>query len=108
MGKAPAGWSPTTRTCEPSPPIGSFSRAALIGADYPRITPASIAQPEAINLMDPPVLNRLRHLVAAAFTTARVEKLRPFTRQRAEHLADIIAERGQRPTSWKVWPTACR
>ena len=40
-----------------------FSRAALIGTDYPRITPAPIAQPEAINLMDPPTLNRLRHVV---------------------------------------------
>ena len=72
-----------------------LSRAALIGTDYPRITPAPIAQPEAINLMDPPVVNRLRHLVAAAFTTARVEQLRPFTRRRAEHLLDTMAERGE-------------
>jgi cytochrome P450 len=72
-----------------------FSRAALIGTDYPRITPAPIAQPEAINLMDPPTLNRLRHVVAAAFTTARVEQLRPFTRQQADHLCDMMAERGR-------------
>jgi len=71
-----------------------FSRAALVGTDYPRITPAPIAQPEAINLMDPPMLNRLRHLVATAFTTARVEQLRPFTRQQADHLCDIMAEHG--------------
>lgn len=72
-----------------------FSRAALVGTDYPRITPAPIAQPEAINLMDPPVLNRLRHIVAAAFTTARVEQLRPFARKHAEQLIDVMAERGQ-------------
>ncbi|MCE5289453.1 MAG: cytochrome P450 [Nocardiaceae bacterium] len=72
-----------------------FSRAALIGTDYPRITPVAIAQPEAINLMDPPVLNRLRHVVATAFTTACVEKLRPFTRKRADQLLDDIAASGQ-------------
>ena len=72
-----------------------FSRAALIGTDYPRITPAPIAPPEAINLMDPPTLNRLRHVVAAAFTTTRVEQLRPFTRQQADHLCDLMAERGR-------------
>jgi cytochrome P450 len=72
-----------------------FSRAALIGTDYPRITPVPIAQREAINLMDPPVLNRLRHAVATAFTTARVEMLRPFTRQRADQLLNDLAEVGQ-------------
>ena len=29
-----------------------------------------------------------------AFTTARVERLRPFTRQQADHLCDIMAEHG--------------
>ncbi|WP_461120782.1 hypothetical protein [Saccharothrix stipae] len=65
-----------------------FSRAALIGRDFPRITPAPTAQREAINLMDPPALNRVRRLVAKAFTTPQVEALRPWARRTADTLLD--------------------
>jgi cytochrome P450 len=71
-----------------------FSRAALTGQDYPRITPTPIAQAGAINLMDPPALNRLRHLVAAAFTTHQVEQLRPWTRRLVGTLLAAMAEHG--------------
>ncbi|GAA2639017.1 cytochrome P450 [Streptomyces axinellae] len=71
-----------------------FSRAALIGQDFPRITPAPIAQSEAINLMDPPALNRVRKLVVKAFTTPQVEALRPWTQRRVDTLLDKMAERG--------------
>ncbi|GAB3430688.1 cytochrome P450 [Actinophytocola sediminis] len=71
-----------------------FSRAALIGRDFPRITPAPIAQSEAINLMDPPALNRVRRLVIKAFTTPQVEALRPWTERTVDRLLDEMVEHG--------------
>ncbi|MFE3598739.1 cytochrome P450 [Streptomyces sp. NPDC059096] len=71
-----------------------FSRAALIGRDFPRITPAPIAQSEAINLMDPPTLNRVRRLIIKAFTTRQVEELRPWTQRSVDGLLDAMEERG--------------
>ncbi len=71
-----------------------FSRAALTGRDFPRITPAPIAQSEAINLMDPPTLNRVRSLILKAFTTRQVEELRPCTQQATDELLTRMAEHG--------------
>lgn len=71
-----------------------FSRAAGIGRDLPRMTPAPIAQAEAINLMDPPEHNRLRRLVAAGFTNRQVERLRPSTQRTVNGLLDDMAESG--------------
>ncbi|MET9556251.1 cytochrome P450 [Streptomyces sp. NPDC006645] len=71
-----------------------FSRAALIGKDFPRITPAPIAQSESINLMDPPALNRVRRLINKAFTTPQVEALRPWTQRTADGLLDTMARSG--------------
>ncbi|MDA3649400.1 cytochrome P450 [Saccharopolyspora indica] len=63
-----------------------FGRAALVGADVPRVTPRVIAQ-TSILTMDPPDHTRLRRLVAPAFTPRRIEALRP----RAERLAaDLV------------------
>lgn len=71
-----------------------FSRAALIGQDFPRITPAPIAQSESINLMDPPALNRVRKLINKAFTTPQVEALRPWTQRTVDALLDTMAKSG--------------
>ncbi|MFD3520034.1 cytochrome P450 [Streptomyces sp. NPDC058653] len=71
-----------------------FSRAALIGQDFPRITPAPIAQSESINLMDPPALNRVRRLITKAFTTPQVEALRPWTQRTVDALLDTMAKGG--------------
>lgn len=71
-----------------------FSRAALVGRDFPRITPAPIAQSESINLMDPPALNRVRRLINKAFTTPQVEALRPWTQRAVDSLLDTMAESG--------------
>ncbi|MEV4442293.1 cytochrome P450 [Streptomyces sp. NPDC049577] len=71
-----------------------FSRAALIGRDFPRITPMPIAQSEAINLMDPPALNRLRRLVVKAFSNAQVDELRPHTQRTVDELLDNMVEDG--------------
>ncbi|MGC0416938.1 cytochrome P450 [Embleya sp. AB8] len=71
-----------------------FSRAALIDTDFPRITPAPIAQSESINLMDPPTLNRVRGLIVKAFSNAQVERLRPGTQRVVDELLAGIAEHG--------------
>lgn len=69
-----------------------FSRAALVGKDFPRITPAPIAQSEAINLMDPPVLNRIRRLAAHAFGPRQLERLSPWVQAMVdESLAAMTA-----------------
>ncbi|MGW7449103.1 cytochrome P450 [Kitasatospora sp. NPDC054795] len=71
-----------------------FSRAAGIGRDLPRMTPAPIAQAEAINLMDPPAHNRLRRLVAQGFTNRQVERMRPATQRTVDGYFDEMAEHG--------------
>ncbi len=54
-----------------------FSRAAVVGADVPRMRPEIDHQRESILNMDAPEHTRLRKLVARAFTVRRVEELRP-------------------------------
>ncbi|MER6366653.1 cytochrome P450 [Kitasatospora sp. NPDC001527] len=71
-----------------------FSRAAGIGRDLPRMTPAPIAQVESINLMDPPAHNRLRRLVAQGFTNRQVERLRPHTQSVVDGFLDEMTEHG--------------
>ncbi|MCC3771405.1 cytochrome P450 [Streptomyces sp. UNOC14_S4] len=71
-----------------------FSRAALIGMDFPRITPAPIVQSEAINVMDPPDLNRVRKIIVKAFTTKQVEEQRPLTQATVNELLDGMEEHG--------------
>lgn len=71
-----------------------FSRAAGIGRDLPRMTPAPIAQVESINLMDPPAHNRLRRLVAKGFTNRQVEQLRPKTQRTVDGFLDGMEEHG--------------
>ncbi|WP_031074133.1 cytochrome P450 [Streptomyces sp. NRRL WC-3742] len=71
-----------------------FSRAAGIGRDLPRMTPAAIAQAESINLMDPPAHNRLRRLVAQGFTNRQVERMRPRTQAVVDGYLDEMEEHG--------------
>ncbi|WP_049568355.1 cytochrome P450 [Streptomyces sp. SBT349] len=71
-----------------------FSRAAVTGRDFPRMTPAPIVQDESINLLDPPQSSRLRRLVAQAFTAPRVEAMRPATQRIVDELLDGMAEQG--------------
>ncbi|AXK34088.1 cytochrome P450 [Streptomyces armeniacus] len=67
-----------------------FSRNALIGRDFPRMTPEPIVQSEAINLMDPPASSRLRSLVAKSFAPRHVARMRTRTERVVDDLlADI-------------------
>jgi cytochrome P450 len=71
-----------------------FSRRAVTGLDFPRMTPEPIVQDESINLMDPPEHSRLRRLVAKGFTGAQVERQRPATERVVDELLDAMAEHG--------------
>ncbi|MFJ4673095.1 cytochrome P450 [Kitasatospora purpeofusca] len=71
-----------------------FSRAAGIGRDLPRMTPAPIAQVESINLMDPPAHNRLRRLVTQGFTNRQVERMRAHTQRVVDGYLDEMTEHG--------------
>ncbi|WP_228973188.1 cytochrome P450 [Streptomyces sp. DH12] len=71
-----------------------FSRAAIVGHDYPRLTAEPIVSPESLNVMDPPRSNRLRHAAARAFTSGPVRRMRPAIERVAARLLDDMVEHG--------------
>lgn len=71
-----------------------FSRAAAVDReDIPRVTPEP-ARRNSLLSMDPPEHSRLRKLVAKAFTSRRVEQLRPRAQQIVDGLLDAIERDG--------------
>ncbi|MBP2335801.1 cytochrome P450 [Saccharothrix coeruleofusca] len=70
-----------------------FSRAAAAGRDQPRLRPHP-TPPDNILSLDPPDHTRLRRLVAKAFTTRRVERLRPRVQRIADELVDSMLTQG--------------
>ncbi|MEU1408491.1 cytochrome P450 [Streptomyces sp. NPDC005728] len=76
-------------TCDPR-----FSRAAIVGRNYPRMTPEPIVSPESINVTDPPHVTRLRHVTAQAFTRERVAGMRPAVDRVVAGLLAAMAEVG--------------
>ncbi|MFD4637096.1 cytochrome P450 [Lentzea sp. NPDC058436] len=56
-----------------------FSRAALVGRDFPRITPKPIAPPGSIFVLDPPEHGRLRAALGRAFAPRPLERMREQT-----------------------------
>ncbi|MEU2334489.1 cytochrome P450 [Streptomyces sp. NPDC006654] len=71
-----------------------FSRAGIIGHDYPRMTPEPIVSPESINVMDPPHSSRVRHLASQAFTQQQVDGMRPRIVWLADRLLDEMEKEG--------------
>ncbi|MFF7215209.1 cytochrome P450 [Streptomyces sp. NPDC008238] len=71
-----------------------FSRAAVVGKDFPRMTPEPIVQDEAINVMDPPDSSRLRSLVSKGFTPRNVEHMRPSIERVVAELLDGMERSG--------------
>ena len=69
-----------------------FSRAAALDRDEPRSWHRGPAG--GIADLDPPEHTRLRGLAAKAFTTRRVEELRPRARAIADGLVDAMLDRG--------------
>lgn len=71
-----------------------FSRAVAVGReDIPRATPQP-AQSASLLSMDPPEHSRLRKLVAKAFSSRRVERLRPRVQQIVDQRLDEIERSG--------------
>ncbi|MBL1092294.1 MULTISPECIES: cytochrome P450 [Streptomyces] len=71
-----------------------FSRHAVVGRDFPRMTPEPIVQDEAINVMDPPASSRLRSLVSKAFAPRHVERMQERTHHVVDDLLTRMAEHG--------------
>ncbi|MDH6711189.1 cytochrome P450 [Kitasatospora sp. MAA19] len=71
-----------------------FSRHAIVGRDFPRMTPEPIVQAEAINVMDPPASSRLRSLVSKGFTPDRIERMRDRTQHVVNELLDRMRDQG--------------
>ncbi|MFH8618804.1 cytochrome P450 [Streptomyces sp. NPDC017979] len=69
-----------------------FSRHAVIGRDFPRMTPEPIVQDEAINVMDPPASSRLRSLVSKGFAPDQIDRMRPHIQRAVDQLLDRMAE----------------
>src|SRR5690349_17434312 len=69
-----------------------FSRALSVGRDEPRTSPEPVGG--GMMSMDPPDHSRLRRLVAQAFTTRRVQQLRPVATEIAEELVDAMVAAG--------------
>ncbi|WP_198958392.1 MULTISPECIES: cytochrome P450 [Amycolatopsis] len=70
-----------------------FSREAITRPDAPRLLPIA-AGSKSIFVMDPPAHTRLRKLVGRAFTTRRIENLRPRVEKLAASMVDAMAEQG--------------
>jgi cytochrome P450 len=70
-----------------------FSRVALQRDDVTVLIPASRIPGTLLN-MDPPDHTRLRKLVARAFTTGAVERMRPRIQQFADELIDAMQNDG--------------
>ncbi|PRY36198.1 cytochrome P450 [Umezawaea tangerina] len=70
-----------------------FSRAAVVGRDVPRASPAIMSRPSILN-MDPPEHGRLRKLVAKGFTMRRVEQLRERAQDLVDGLLDDVEAKG--------------
>lgn len=71
-----------------------FSRSAVIGRDFPRMTPEPIVQDEAINVMDPPASSRLRSLISKGFAPRHMERMRVRTQGVVDELLDQMTEHG--------------
>ncbi|MEU7065468.1 cytochrome P450 [Streptomyces sp. NPDC046161] len=71
-----------------------FSRKLVMEHDVTRLAPHFIPAPGAVGLQDPPDHTRLRRTVAAAFTTAGVERLRTRAQQMLDGLVDAILRDG--------------
>ncbi|WP_062216204.1 cytochrome P450 [Streptomyces sp. NBRC 109706] len=72
-----------------------FSREAVVGEDEPRFMPY-VHRSDALTTMDPPRHTRLRRVVSRAFSSRRIETLRPRTQRIVDDLLDAM-ERAPAP-----------
>ncbi|WP_433336480.1 cytochrome P450 [Spirillospora sp. CA-294931] len=72
----------------------TFSRAAATAPGAPRLRAAAL-ETRSITVLDPPEHTRVRRLVLHAFTSARVERMRPGITRLAEDLLDAMVKGGR-------------
>jgi cytochrome P450 len=70
-----------------------FSRAALLERDVPRTSPRRLVDP-TLHTVDPPEHNRLRRLVAGAFSPRQINRLTAYSQQITDDLLDRMTETG--------------
>ncbi|MCP2167095.1 cytochrome P450 [Goodfellowiella coeruleoviolacea] len=70
-----------------------FSRAALLDRDVPRTSPRRLTDP-TLHTMDPPEHNRLRGLVAAAFSPKQIDRLTDHAQHVTNGLLDRVEQTG--------------
>ncbi|MEU9977945.1 cytochrome P450 [Streptomyces sp. NPDC051014] len=72
-----------------------FSREQVVGRDVTSMRPEPVAsQTAGLQYIDPPRHNRLRRVVARAFTGRAMQRLRPIAERRAAVLLDAMADAG--------------
>ncbi|MGW7241208.1 cytochrome P450 [Streptomyces sp. NPDC054804] len=72
-----------------------FSREQVVGRDVTSMRPEPVAsQTAGLQYIDPPRHNRLRRVVARAFTGRAMQRLRPMAERRAAELLDGMAAAG--------------
>ncbi|MEU3859819.1 cytochrome P450 [Streptomyces sp. NPDC028722] len=72
-----------------------FSREQVVGRDVTSMRPAPVAsQTAGLQYIDPPRHNRLRRVVARAFTGRSMQRLRPLAERRAAELLDGMERAG--------------
>src|SRR5437763_7408913 len=70
-----------------------FSRAQAVGEDEPRVHPF-VPDKDQLTAMDPPEHTRLRRALMGAFTTRRMEQLRPRVQQIVDELLRDMEKNG--------------
>ena len=70
-----------------------FSREHAVGEDEPRVMPY-VHRSDALTTMDPPRHSRLRRVVSKAFSSRRIETLRPRTQLIVDDLLDAVEKNG--------------
>ncbi|MER7835223.1 cytochrome P450 [Streptomyces sp. NPDC096040] len=72
-----------------------FSRELVVGRDVTSMRPEPVAsQTAGLQYIDPPRHNRLRRVVARAFTGRAMQRLRPMAERRAAELLDVMEAAG--------------
>ncbi|MGW5653548.1 cytochrome P450 [Streptomyces humi] len=72
-----------------------FSRERVVGRDVTSMRPEPVAsQTAGLQYIDPPRHNRLRRVVARAFTGRAMQRLRPMAERRAAELLDTMEAAG--------------
>ncbi|MFG2638419.1 cytochrome P450 [Streptomyces sp. NPDC048362] len=72
-----------------------FSRERLVGRDITSMRPVPVAsQTAGLQYIDPPRHNRLRRVVARAFTGNSMRRMRPLAERRAGELLDVMERAG--------------